>query len=184
MCFSNSPFASKQPVVAGCHKLHINAIFSQNKRVIHVGWQLIKDTFKLPLTCFLCHRLDPHEEPQQYPRKAHLDGDQLLSLSPSGFAPTPAKHPSSSDGRLRHPVNHHAGHGALLASRVLMEPPLVAQRYDKLKRSGADREMCCVGSEVTRREKIRLVCRWVCQVSQSVKKETSGLYFQNKTLAD
>lgn len=120
--------------------------------------------FKRLLTCFLCHALEPYDEPQQYPRKAHLDGEQLLSLSPSGFAPAPVEHhSSSSDGRLRHPFNHHAGHGALLEASVPAGPPVVVQRYEELKRGGRDREMCWMGAELTRREKTSLACRWVGQ---------------------
>ncbi len=137
---------------------------SQKKHVIHVGWQWKTETFKLPLTCFLCHRLEPYDEPQQYPRKAHLDGEQLLSLSPPGFAPSSVQHHSSSDGGLRHPCNHHAGHGTLLSASVPVEPPVVVQKYEKLKRGGRDREMCSMGTEVTRREK-----RWLVKSNRVLK---------------
>lgn len=70
---------------------------------------------KVPLTCFLCHSLEPNDNPQKYPRKAHLDDEQLLSLSSPGFAPPPVQHHSSSSDCLRHRFNHHTGHGALLS---------------------------------------------------------------------
>lgn len=123
---SNSCFASRGRFVPAGHKLHMNVVFFT---------YMIR---KLLLTCSLCRGLEHNDEPQQHPREAHLDGEQLLSLSPPGFAPPPAEHHSSSDGRLRHPFNHHAGHSALLEASVPAEPPLVVHRYEEVKRAGRD----------------------------------------------
>lgn len=92
-------------------KLRMNVVFSQKTST----QTRRKQSFKVPLTCFLCHSLEPNDNPQKYPRKAHLDDEQLLSLSSPGFAPPPVQHHSSSSDCLRHRFNHHTGHGALLS---------------------------------------------------------------------
>ena len=142
----------KQPVVTARHKLHMNASPLLHNTQTCEFWLTAEPgtpSRTWPLTCFPCHGLEPHDEPQQCPREAHLDGEQLLSLSPPGFAPPSVQHHSSSDGRLRHPFNHHAGHGAPLSGRAFRRNPrVVVQRYEELKRAeeeeAAERRAVCV----------------------------------------
>lgn len=92
------------------------------------------------LTCFRRHGAKPRDEPQQEPREAELEAEQLLSLSAPGFTPPPVQqHPRSSSsghGRVRHPAYHRAGHGAPIRPSGPAVPPVVVQRWERARRSG------------------------------------------------
>lgn len=110
--------------------------FKHNKhkyRVSHLGFTFHKEVEGNHLTCFLRHGPEPRDEPQQEPREAYLEAEQLLSLSPPGFTPPSVQHhPRSSScghGRVWHPIYHCAGHGALVRPSGPAVPPVVLQRF-------------------------------------------------------
>lgn len=116
--------------------------FKHNKhkcRVSHLGFTFHKEVEGNRLTCFLRHGPKPRDEPQQEPREAYLEAEQLLSLSPPGFtAPSVQHHPrSSSSGhdRVWHPIYHRAGHGALVRPSGPAVPPVVVQRFESAKQA-------------------------------------------------
>lgn len=101
------------------------------------------------LTCFQGHGPKPRHEPQQDPREAHLEAEQLLSLSAPCFTPPSVQHhprsSSSGHGRVWHPIYHHAGHGARVGPSRPAGPPVEVQRFkregERSERAGAERRV-------------------------------------------
>lgn len=108
--------------------------------VKHLGFAFRKEAQGNHLTCCLRHGPKPRHERQQEPREAYLEAEQLLSLSPPGFTPPSVQHhprsSSSGHGRVRHPVYHRAGHGALIRPSGPAILPAVVQRFERACRSG------------------------------------------------
>lgn len=134
---------------------------------------------RVVLTCSLDHRAKPHDQPEQHAGEAHLDAVQLRALPPPAFAPPPGQHLSSSGGRLRHPLYHHAGHGTPLSGeRSGGTPPVVVPKVGEAEAEGEGRGE---GAEVTGRERIQLAYGWLCVKTAALNgNATSGLAFQNK----
>lgn len=132
------------------------------------------------LTCFLRHGPKPRYEPQQDSREAHLEAEQLLSLSPPSFTPPSVQHhsrfPSSGHGRVWHPVYHHAGHGALVRPSRPAGPPVVVQRFERER--GASGETSLVGASAPGPKSGLIRSPWM--KTREVTSPTSGEESQNK----
>lgn len=126
--------------------------FKHKYRVSHLGFTFHKEVEGNHLTCFLRHGPKPRDEPQQEPREAYLEAEQLLSLSPPGFTPPSVQHHlrsySSSHCRVWHSIYHRAGHIALVRPSGPAVPPVVVQRFERAKQARRSEETSLVGASV------------------------------------